>query len=127
MAHRAGAHRVGTNDDSGLARRREKYKLYSIIATVAVTILVIVIVAVGKSGGGGGVSTDYTNGYQNGYTMGTQWAGDGDNPCNAQLSIAFADGTLVDNDADDDGSTDYDSGWSAGCDDAANNRASQYP
>jgi hypothetical protein len=119
----AGMQRYGR--PAGMQWPRRKVVLISLGSLVA---LIIIVVSVGLGTAGSGVSTDYINGYQDGYSWGTsQFAGEGNNPCDLALQLAFADGTLLDaNDPNDDGSTDYNNGWSAGCDDGANNRASRY-
>lgn len=97
---------------------------------VSIAAIAIAISLTACGGNGGGASTDYINGYQDGYYNwgSTQWAGMGDNPCDGALAMTVANGGLLDgNDPNDNGSADYNSGWSAGCDDGANQRASKYP
>ena len=97
-------------------------------------VALIIIGSIASAAGGGssasGVSTDYRNGYQDGYYSwgSTQWAGLGNNPCDSALAISYSSGEPLDsNDPNDNNSDDYNRGWSAGCDDGANQKASKYP
>ena len=97
---------------------------------VALIIIGSIASAAGVGSSGSGVSTDYINGYQDGYYSwgSTQWPGLGNAPCDSALSLSYTSGELLDgNDPNDNGSADYNNGWSAGCDDGANQKTSKYP
>ena len=97
-----------------------------------VALIIIGSIASAEGGGSSGSeeSADYINGYQDGYYSwgSTQWAGQGDSPCDSALAISYASGEPLDsNDPNDNNSAAYNRGWSAGCDDGANQKASKYP
>lgn len=109
----------------------QRHKVLTVLGGLVALIIIGSIASVADGGrSGSGVSTDYINGYQDGYYSwgSTQWAGLGNNPCDSALSIAYASGKPLDsNDPNDNNSADYNKGWSAGCDDGANQKASKYP
>jgi hypothetical protein len=68
-------------------------------------------------------NADYVNGYNDGYSN-EQSEATGINFCTSAETFNYTSGTPYNYNPDDDNSSNYDSGWAAGCEDAANGKAS---